>query len=68
MQEAAPHSPSARSPGAPIKFLGTGEKPDAFEPFHPDRIVSRIMGMGDVATLLERASEKLDKGKDRSLR
>ena len=49
--------------GAPIKFLGTGEKPDAFEPFHPDRIVSRIMGMGDVATLLERASEKLDKGK-----
>ncbi len=49
--------------GAPIKFLGTGEKPDAFEPFHPDRIVSRIMGMGDVATLLERASEKLDKNK-----
>jgi signal recognition particle subunit SRP54 len=49
--------------GAPIKFLGTGEKPDAFEPFHPDRIVSRIMGMGDVATLLERASEKLDRGK-----
>ena len=49
--------------GAPIKFLGTGEKPDAFEPFHPDRIVSRIMGMGDVATLLERAGEKLDKGK-----
>ncbi len=32
--------------GAPIKFLGTGEKPDAFEPFHPDRIVSRIMGHG----------------------
>jgi signal recognition particle subunit SRP54 len=49
--------------GAPIKFLGTGEKPDAFEPFHPDRIVSRIMGMGDIATLLERAEEKLDKGK-----
>ena len=54
--------------GAPIKFLGTGEKPDAFEPFHPDRIVSRIMGMGDVATLLERASEKLDKRQGRSLR
>src|SRR6202012_4326319 len=34
--------------GAPIKFLGTGEKPDAFEPFHPDRIVSRIMGHGDI--------------------
>jgi signal recognition particle subunit SRP54 len=49
--------------GAPIKFLGTGEKPDAFEPFHPDRIVSRIMGMGDIASLLERAEEKLDKGK-----
>jgi len=49
--------------GAPIKFLGTGEKPDAFEAFHPDRIVSRIMGMGDVATLLERAEEKLDRGK-----
>ena len=49
--------------GAPIKFLGTGEKPDAFEAFHPDRIVSRIMGMGDIATLLERAEEKLDRGK-----
>ncbi len=49
--------------GAPIKFLGTGEKPDAFEPFHPDRIVSRIMGMGDIATLLERAEDKLDRGK-----
>ena len=49
--------------GAPVKFLATGEKPDAFEPFHPDRIVSRIMGMGDVATLLERAEEKLDRGK-----
>src|SRR6202522_4425695 len=49
--------------GAPIKFLGTGEKPDAFEPFHPDRIVSRIMGLGDIATLLERATDKLDRGK-----
>jgi signal recognition particle subunit SRP54 len=49
--------------GAPIKFLGTGEKPDAFEPFHPDRIVSRILGMGDIATLLERAEEKLDRNK-----
>jgi signal recognition particle subunit SRP54 len=49
--------------GQPIKFLGTGEKPDAFEPFHPDRIVSRILGMGDIATLLERADEKLDKSK-----
>jgi signal recognition particle subunit SRP54 len=49
--------------GQPIKFLGTGEKPDAFEAFHPDRIVSRILGMGDIATLLERADEKLDKSK-----
>jgi signal recognition particle subunit SRP54 len=49
--------------GQPIKFIGTGEKPDAFEPFHPDRIVGRILGMGDVATLLERAEEKLDRGK-----
>ena len=49
--------------GAPIKFLGTGEKSDALEPFHPDRIVGRILGMGDIATLLERADEKLDKAK-----
>ena len=49
--------------GAPIKFFGTGEKPDAFEPFHPDRIVSRIMGHGDIATLLERAESTLDRGK-----
>jgi signal recognition particle subunit SRP54 len=49
--------------GAPIKFLGTGEKSDAFEPFHPDRIVSRIMGHGDIATLLERAESTLDRGK-----
>ena len=52
-----------RITGQPIKFLGTGEKPDAFEAFHPDRIVSRILGMGDIATLLERADEKLDKSK-----
>ena len=49
--------------GQPVKFIGTGEKPDAFEAFHPDRIVSRILGMGDIATLLERAEEKLDKDK-----
>ncbi|AEU37341.1 signal recognition particle protein [Granulicella mallensis] len=49
--------------GQPVKFLGTGEKSDAFEPFHPDRIVGRILGMGDIATLLERADEKLDKTK-----
>jgi signal recognition particle subunit SRP54 len=49
--------------GQPVKFIGTGEKPDAFEAFHPDRIVSRILGMGDIATLLERADEKLDRKK-----
>jgi len=49
--------------GAPVKFLGTGEKPEQFEAFHPDRIVSRIMGLGDLKTLLERAEEKLDRGK-----
>jgi signal recognition particle subunit SRP54 len=49
--------------GQPVKFIGTGEKPDAFEPFHPDRIVGRILGMGDIMGLIERAEEKLDKRK-----
>lgn len=49
--------------GKPIKFLGTGEKIDALEPFHPDRIASRILGMGDVLSLVEEAERKLDKGK-----
>jgi signal recognition particle subunit SRP54 len=49
--------------GQPVKFIGVGEKPDAFEPFHPDRIVSRILGMGDIMTLIERADEKLDRKK-----
>jgi signal recognition particle subunit SRP54 len=40
--------------GIPIKFFGTGERPEALEPFHPERIASRILGMGDVATLVER--------------
>jgi signal recognition particle subunit SRP54 len=40
--------------GAPIKFVGVGEKIDALEPFHPDRIASRILGMGDVLTLIEK--------------
>ncbi|MFQ5879766.1 MAG: signal recognition particle protein [Dehalococcoidia bacterium] len=43
--------------GIPIKFVGTGEKPDALEPFHPDRFASRILGMGDILTLAERARE-----------
>ncbi|MGB6131411.1 MAG: signal recognition particle protein [Acidobacteriaceae bacterium] len=49
--------------GQPVKFIGTGEKPDAFEAFHPDRIVGRILGMGDIMSLIERAEEKLDKKK-----
>ena len=49
--------------GQPVKFIGTGEKPDAFEPFHPDRIVGRILGMGDIMTLIEKAEENLDKKK-----
>src|SRR5450631_4886865 len=49
--------------GQPIKFIGTGEKPSAFEAFHPDRIVGRILGMGDIMTLIERAEETLDKKK-----
>ena len=46
--------------GLPVKFLGTGEKTDALEPFHPDRLASRILGMGDVLTLIERAQESFD--------
>jgi len=46
--------------GVPIKFLGTGEKTDALEVFHPDRLASRILGMGDVLTLIERAEETFD--------
>jgi signal recognition particle subunit SRP54 len=49
--------------GQPIKFLGVGEKYDAIEPFHPDRVVGRILGMGDILTLIEQAEEKLDKKK-----
>ncbi len=49
--------------GQPIKFIGIGEKYDALEPFHPDRIVGRILGMGDIMTLVEKAQEKLDSKK-----
>lgn len=49
--------------GKPIKFLGVGEKNDALEPFHPDRIASRILGMGDVLSLIEEVEQKVDKGK-----
>ena len=49
--------------GQPIKFIGTGEKPDAFEPFHPDRITGRILGHGDMMSLLEKAEGALDRKK-----
>ena len=49
--------------GKPIKFIGMGEKTDALEPFYPDRIASRILGMGDVLSLVEEAERKLDKDK-----
>jgi signal recognition particle subunit SRP54 len=49
--------------GQPIKFIGIGEKYDAIEPFHPDRIVGRILGMGDILSLIEKAEEKIDKKK-----
>lgn len=49
--------------GCPIKFAGTGEKLDDIEQFHPDRMASRILGMGDVLTLIEQAEEKLDEEK-----
>jgi signal recognition particle subunit SRP54 len=46
--------------GAPVKFVGIGEKYDALEPFYPDRIVSRILGMGDVLSLIEKAEKTID--------
>ena len=47
--------------GVPIKYLGVGEKVNALEPFHPDRLASRILGMGDVLSLIERAEQTLDR-------
>jgi signal recognition particle subunit SRP54 len=47
--------------GQPLKFVGVGEKPDAFEVFHPDRVASRILGMGDVLSFIEKAEEAIDK-------
>jgi signal recognition particle subunit SRP54 len=49
--------------GKPIKFIGTGEKTDALEPFHPDRMASRILGMGDVLSLVEDVQQKADREK-----
>ncbi len=53
--------------GKPIKFIGVGEKTDALEPFHPDRVASRILGMGDVLSLIEDIEQKVDKKKAEKL-
>jgi signal recognition particle subunit SRP54 len=53
--------------GKPIRYIGTGEKPDAFEIFHPDRMASRILGMGDVLTLVEKAQSVYDEGEAKKL-
>ena len=53
--------------GKPIKFLGAGEKVDALEPFHPDRLASRILGMGDVLSLVEEAERSVDRAKAEQL-
>ncbi len=49
--------------GQPLKFIGVGEKPDALEPFHPDRAASRILGMGDVLSIIEKVEETIDQRK-----
>jgi signal recognition particle subunit SRP54 len=53
--------------GKPIKFIGVGEKIDAIEPFHPDRIASRILGMGDILSLVEEAERNIDRAKAEKL-
>jgi len=53
--------------GKPIKFMGVGEKIEALEPFHPDRIASRILGMGDVLSLIEEVEQKVDKDRAQKL-
>jgi signal recognition particle subunit SRP54 len=54
--------------GKPLKFVGTGEKPEDLEPFHPERMASRILGMGDVVTLVEKAQEVIDRKEAEELR
>lgn len=53
--------------GKPIKFVGTGEGLDALEPFHPERIASRILGMGDILTLVEKAEQEIDEKQAKKL-
>ena len=52
--------------GAPIKYLGVGEKLDALEAFYPERVASRILDMGDVVSLVEKAAETIDRRKSKS--
>jgi signal recognition particle subunit SRP54 len=54
--------------GKPLKFIGVGEKPEDFEPFHPERIAGRILGMGDVVSLVEKAQEVIDQKEAEALR
>ena len=54
--------------GVPIKFIGIGEKADALEPFHPDRLASRILGMGDVLTFIEKAEATFDERQAKELK
>ena len=54
--------------GKPLKFVGTGEKPEDFEPFHPGRVAGRILGMGDVVSLVEKAQEVIDQKEALELR
>ena len=60
MRAAARRFRSASVTGQPLKFVGVGEKSDAFEPFHPDRAASRILGMGDIVSFVEKAQEAFD--------
>jgi signal recognition particle subunit SRP54 len=56
-----------RVTGVPIKYVGVGERSDALEPFHPDRLASRILAMGDVLTLIEKAQQAVDENQSREL-
>ena len=56
-----------RVTGVPIKFMGVGERPDGIEPYHPDRLASRILAMGDILTLIEKAQEATDEKQAKEL-
>ena len=67
MPVAAQPCPSPRVTGVPIKYMGVGERPDGLEVFHADRLASRILAMGDVLTLIERAQEAVDEQKAKEM-